>query len=86
MCRKVNFSDHYMVILSDVLQSCLDDEELEFLIGVSWIEYCQVAHQEGLDVLRYPPPPYPFSPTDRTLAYPYQKVSPRFHPDLWTPI
>ena len=36
-----------------VNRSCLDDEELEFLIGISWIEYCQVAHREGLDVLRY---------------------------------
>ncbi|KAF9245026.1 phosphatases II, partial [Melanogaster broomeanus] len=34
---------------------CLDDEELQFL-GISWVEYCQAAHQEGLDVLRIPLP------------------------------
>lgn len=56
-------SFYYADTFNDIVhRSCLDDEELEFLIGVSWIEYCQVAHREGLDVLRYAfRTVYPFS-------------------------
>lgn len=50
---------------------CLDDDEMQFL-GTPWEEYCRLAHQEGLDVLRIPLPEglCPLSPQslDKDLA------------------
>ncbi|KAF8557958.1 phosphatases II [Imleria badia] len=57
VCRDLDTDLRRMKLLgARCVVCCLDDEELEFLIGVTWIEYCQVAHREGLDVLRIPLP------------------------------
>ncbi|KAG6378097.1 hypothetical protein JVT61DRAFT_13780 [Boletus reticuloceps] len=57
VCRDLDVDLRRMKLLgARCVVCCLDDEELEFLIGASWIEYCQVAHREGLDVLRIPLP------------------------------
>ncbi|KAH0827591.1 hypothetical protein J3R83DRAFT_4314 [Lanmaoa asiatica] len=57
-CRSAEDENAWGAMRLDVIthRSCLDDEELEFLIGASWLEYCQIAHQEGLDILRIPLP------------------------------
>ncbi|KAI9572082.1 protein-tyrosine phosphatase-like protein [Boletus coccyginus] len=56
VCRDLDVDLRRMKMLGARCIVCLDDEELEFLVGISWIEYCQVAHREGLDVLRIPLP------------------------------
>ncbi|KAF8135614.1 hypothetical protein EV363DRAFT_1321124 [Boletus edulis] len=50
VCRDLDVDLRRMKLLGARLR------QLEFLIGASWIEYCQVAHREGLDVLRIPLP------------------------------
>ncbi|KAG8213781.1 hypothetical protein J3R82DRAFT_10492 [Butyriboletus roseoflavus] len=57
VCRSLDVDLRRMKMLgARCVVCCLDNEELEFLIGASWFEYCQVAHREGLDVLRIPLP------------------------------
>lgn len=40
---------------TNIIASCLDDEELEFL-GSPWSEYSDHAQKYGIDVLRYVKP------------------------------
>ncbi|KIJ67563.1 hypothetical protein HYDPIDRAFT_108404 [Hydnomerulius pinastri MD-312] len=56
VCRDLDLDLRRMKSLgAQCVVCCLDDEELQFL-GISWTEYCQAAHREGLDVLRIPLP------------------------------